>query len=504
MALRTADYSEDDLLPAGGSRGNRRKSALFFVALSILIAFFVCLTFLWQKNAYDNLLIAARDLAFFDQSAYNAAHGKGLRTTIGTVGDHLFSEHLYLTHYTFVPLYKFFAHPYILLAASSVSLSLGALAFYFLGQSLGLPPLLRLLVTALFLTHPSTHSAVTGGEIYGYHPDTWFPLLFFLAYAAHLRERALLFSPLVAISLCTAEQHAVSWLSFAAYLFVSRQRIKGLLLGSAAVAYFLLATMAIIPHFSSIGHPYYFVAWTLQDLSRVPDALRALVLDAGVLTFGLAGLPFFHPLSLVTLPTLAVYVKAFLANYTVPLSPLSWHTMTLLPVFAAAGARFLSRVWRRITPRGQKFAVAIIIITLLGNVGVTWRIIYYPIPERLSPERLAALKRVQALVPPEAPLSATLFVASHFAHRENLYLLPAGIDKSDYVLVDTRQRWGLGPKEQKALKRLKTAKGFGVLLDEAGFLLFKREIPFREKSKLLSASPGGQRLANTSDAAGER
>jgi uncharacterized membrane protein len=175
----------------------RRKILSVRLFLTICIALFTAITFFHQKQLFDNLSTGARDLSFFTQPLWNFIHGNGLRTTIGWNGEHLFSEHFYLTHVLWSAVYYFWSSPYALFLIQGVMLGLAGIALYRIAQAMDIGITTSMLLMSLLLCHPSFHGASSGINLYGYHPDSLFPVFFLFAFDAHLRKRKATFWILV-------------------------------------------------------------------------------------------------------------------------------------------------------------------------------------------------------------------------------------------------------------------------------------------------------------------
>lgn len=159
MALRRVSRTSAFLILASGILARRRKHITIRYGLPVeyvtrrfaglmpgarcaeitLVVMAAAVAMGWSyhnKVLFDHHYLAARDLSFFTQSLWNAAEGNGLRTTIGWTGEHLFGEHVYLSQWLLVPLYKLAPHPYALLFLQSAAVAAASVAGYFVARSL--------------------------------------------------------------------------------------------------------------------------------------------------------------------------------------------------------------------------------------------------------------------------------------------------------------------------------------------------------------------------------
>jgi hypothetical protein len=85
-----------------------------------------------------------------------------------------------------------------------------------------------------------------------------------------------------------------------------------------------------------------------------------------------------------------------------------------------------------------------------------------------------------ALVPPEARVSASIFLCTYFTHHEASYVFPAGISEghrgtADYVVVDLEERWLFDqPDQQEKYKALLANPEWERLSAPDGYVVLKR------------------------------
>lgn len=436
-------------------------------------AAFALLSFLHQKDLFDNLYTGARDLTFFTQSLWNASHGDGLRTTIGSRGTHLFSEHLYLSHWLLVPLYRFWPHPHALLLAQAIALSLIIPATYTLSRRIGVSAPCALALAWLAALHPSAHGTASGINLYGYHPDAWFPVLFLLAFQARVMQSQKRFWFLVLLSLASLEHYAIVWASVALYWFIAREDRNGAVrLGLLALCWYVAAVL-LVPTLTHNSGPWYLSALKVFAIDRYTAALWSGLLYFGKHLLVIGGLAILSPLSLATLPMILLYVQGHATGYTVPMGVLSWHAAAVFPIMLVATAYALRRLERSIPSR---FLVAGILIASLFPAWFVYRYVYDADVPALSTERRTALTRLYALVPADAPLAATFFLATHFSHRRDL--LPVGrLEHANYVLIDLQPRFQYGEDKLSEEKREYLTGFFDCAYSSDTFQLYRRRGP---------------------------
>jgi hypothetical protein len=153
----------------------------------------------------------------------------------------------------------------------------------------------------------------------------------------------------------------------------------------------------------------------------------------------------------------------------------------VVPLLAACAALALSD--ERCIPRAWRWRFACV---WFGGVAVTFCAavlvkIYgegRPLdPEFPSSSRAVALRRVLALVPSEASVSALDRIAPHLADRPTLHNWPDGENEDRFVVLETGGMIG-EPEERKLVEdgiaRLRRDPNFAVRFDEAGVVLMER------------------------------
>jgi len=445
-----------------------RKYVVTYFSVAILA--FALISFFHQKQLYDNLYDSARDLNYYTHSLWNLVHGNGLRQTIGYRAPHLFAEHLSLIHPLLAPIYAVWPHPYALFILQALVLPLAAVALYHLARGYGITQISALALSALFLVYPSVHGAASGYNSCGYHSDVWFPLAFFLAYDGYIRKRALQFWVAFIFSLAVAEQYAMVWFGVGTYWIFKRDWRRGIPVTLIAAWWFLVATLVIIPAFSNGAPPHYF-----RDMNEfnVPAWTEAAKLGAyyyfktGAF---FALLSFFSLLCLFALPILFVYMKAHTSGYIVPLQILAWHSLSIISIMgvsAVIGLRRLELRW----PRFRKFYPLAMLVVATGNLAISAHYVYGQKAPPLDADKRFALERANEMIPADAVVSASPYVATHFSTRKTTYYFPKIAD-AEYVLIELNQRWGYD--DEDAVKAIETNRDFELVSGNKGILIYKR------------------------------
>nr|PZN32610.1 MAG: hypothetical protein DIU80_04635 [Chloroflexota bacterium] len=101
---------------------------------------------------------------------------------------------------------------------------------------------------------------------------------------------------------------------------------------------------------------------------------------------------------------------------------------------------------------------------------------------REDPARIAAMERMAALVPPDAPLGATSFLAPRMMPRRYLYYVPPDesfppLESAEYLFIDTRASALHTERGREFFEQLRASDRWETLREEQGLLLLRRVDP---------------------------
>src|SRR5206468_6839615 len=90
----------------------------------------------------------------------------------------------------------------------------------------------------------------------------------------------------------------------------------------------------------------------------------------------------------------------------------------------------------------------------------------------LAEARKAERARLSTVIPADAPLSASSFVAAHFAHRRDLWRFPV-LANAEWVLVDQAPRFPPSAEEKNGLADLKRRGLVELVSGREGYELYR-------------------------------
>jgi len=431
--------------------------------LGWMIAISAVLLFLSSSLRHALFQSSAWDLGIFDQAVYLIS--SGAPPTSSFLGFHILGDHAALILYPLSLLYKIYPDVHWLLAVQATALALGILPVWYLARQAGIAERQAVAIAVAYLLYPLVFNI----NLFDFHPEVMaLPAILAAVWVANCDEKWWFCLSIIFILSCRdALALNVAAMGFWLLLFKKR-RICGAIAIVAGIAWFLIATQVIIPHFggeaASIGRylPRY------SDLGNsFPEITKNLLLKPGLILgkvcslatveyLGLLLLPVIWGLSLQhlmplvgALPTLAMNIlsdthlqRDLTHQYSVPVLP-----FLLLATIETLAAR---RGWCR-SPR------AIILWSLLGFLALakygyfgsiylkslnTWQATREAIaqiqPAVFSPGAVAT-----STTPAPGSVLTTAEIAPHLTHRRLVRLTnasspPAHLAEFDYILLNVR------------------------------------------------------------------
>jgi hypothetical protein len=370
-----------------------------------------------------------------------------------------------------LPLYALVPSVKTLLWVQAIGLALVVIPLYLLAtRSLGRPTL-ALVFPLLYLLSP----AIQNAALMDFHAVTLGVLPAMAAFLAVWQgetRAALVFGGL---ALLAREDYGL-WLAALAVIgwWQTRQRVW-IVAGLGALAWFLLATVALAPQFviqerSPFWSRYQFwlegpEAWRAQGY--LPEKARYVLM---LLLMGGAG-ALMAPLWL--LPALPALGLNLLANYVLPISLDSYYSVLILATLLGASAIGLGKL----RPRWQTVTLLLLLATALWvhlTEGRSPLVPGFQPPEPTA--RSEALERVVADLPEDARLSASYSLAPHFTQRGLLRIAP-GRRGADYVLLDVLHDHSQHPVQLRQRVQKLLNGSWGVRAADDGFLLLQSGEP---------------------------
>jgi len=472
-----------------------RKFLAILKKLFFLTPFLIVLIYLIRGIfKHEDFLTYTQDLGLFDQVVWHLSHFQAPMSSIHP--GNFFGEHFMPILYIFVPFYWIMADPKILIIGEILIFAIGAIPIYLIAKEKLNSRFAAVCFADAFLLFIGAQHALN----YAFHTDALIAgfLPWIIYFLLHSRHRLyLLFIILMLFCKENASIYAIG-IGIFALTFRQYRRIGfwTIILGGS---WFYLTVMLLIPAINGGGHYNFFrytglgKDWGDAILNSIKDPIRVFnvltnphekVKNMIFLFAGVGFLSIFSPRYMVlVLPMLA---EKFLSDYFFLYGLIAHYSVAIGPVIilsAIQGVKNLSGILQNNFLLEQRtamifFSGGIILFTF----GLT---AYYRLPILEAPDlirkyfKIAEIKNIDEairLVPQDASVTATGFIASHLARREKINQ-DIGRLGSDYVLLaDGFGIWPYDIKEYPMIKNnLIQNNEYFIKFQKGNTILFERK-----------------------------
>lgn len=434
-------------------------------SLIIAIAAYAVVFGLVTAFRHHNFQTQTWDMGVFDQLFWNTINGRVMQGSIEEIPNH-FGIHWSPGLLLLVPGYALFPSPYYLLIIQTLALALGAWPLYRLAMRvLQREPLAKLIAIA-YLAYPTLHWV----NLFDFHEIAFIvPLmfagmyavesgrlghgLFFLAFAASMKEDAIIVVSFYALYALLRRQEAARWWT--------RERIIASLALLGFSAYFLLTIKVFMPAFGGgllrldryaelggslgeifgnvIAHP----SLIIKTVATFPKLMYVFWLLVPVI-----GLPLFSGRALLLLvPGL---LENLLTTYQFQFAGFYQYDALLIPgIFLAAiiGIRNILRRMPQYTGILRKMLIAGILIGFFIRSPINP--LAFPFGLFGTNERWESYRMMLAnhRIPQNTSVAAETNLLPHLSRREKVYPLSAEPALADIAFIDAGDAFGFADEE---------------------------------------------------------
>lgn len=177
------------------------------------------------------------------------------------------------------------------------------------------------------------------------------------------------------------------------------------------------------------------------------------------------------------LPTLLPFFANFVSGSSLQKGLGLYYASPIIPFLFIALVYGLANLRQRFFVDKKKALTILCCTILIINLANSslWQL--------LRPSRIAVTQHhvrgheIIKKIPSEVSVSAQANLLPHIERRRKIYVYPDEGMEADYALLDTKgNQWPQSPHDyQKFLRQLKTDKRHELLIDEDGFLLFRKK-----------------------------
>jgi uncharacterized membrane protein len=382
-----------------------------------------------------------QDLGNYTQAVWNTAHGHFLQVTeAGGLEVSRLGIHVDPIIIAFVPLWRLWPSPLLLLTLQAVAVSLGAIPLFWLGRKHLRREWDAALLAVAYLLSPT----ITWNVVTDFHSVALaVPLLFFAIWYLD-EDRLVAFAATAGgAALCQEQIGLIIGCLGLWYAWQRRRWAAGLAIAAGGFAISAVDFFVVLRHFSG-GSPYAArfggsPGAILRDLFthpfRLTNHLKAYDLLVLLVALPVIGFCFGSTILLAASPQIALLLLSR------RLGDLNWvglNALVLIPFVYAATAYTLARSakrTRRNEPNlvaGQVLAASLGVAIIFGPFGINSGQLF-----RRPHSSVVAQQGALKLVPRDARVSATNHLALPLAGRRYLYVFPV-LKKADWAIVDSR------------------------------------------------------------------
>jgi uncharacterized membrane protein len=419
---------------------------LVHVPVAVLIGLYILRFSLLSVQVHDGYGTPGYDMGIFDQGIWLLSRFHAPFVTV--MGRNLFGDHTSFILLLAVPLYWVWPHAQALLVLQTCLLAAAAVPIYLLARRRTGSALIATALAAAYLLNP----ALQNGNLEQFHPEAFLVLSVSLAIYAAVESKPVLLGVAVAASLLVKEDTALLMIPLAIWVYFRRDKVWGLKIGIAAVAWTVVAYEVVIASLlgttsfyadripfggfgglvtTPVAHPVRF--WRYF---RSQGRLFYLWQMTAAFGFGYVVAPEVAAIALLAIGenvlSLFPYMHQILYHYSMPIVPV----LALGTVFAVASLR---AGLRRYLAATVVVVAAFVSCTLWGLAPFSRNT--YPHWGPNSPQVLA-INSVLRQVPPDAVVSAYYPYVAHLDHRTRIYQWPTPF---------AAQYWGLYRQEGQRL-----------------------------------------------------
>jgi uncharacterized membrane protein len=413
--------------------------------------------------------LGLRDLAIFQQALHSFTTDGTLETSLGAHNHQsIFGEHAFLFLVFLIPLYYIAKTPLLLMLSQPLAYILMIFPVYKILKDVYNEDLKTIyLVLMLLLINPAFNITLQNVNIYGFHLEFYFPVLFLTAYYFYATANLPLFIIFYLLSLSIIEYYSLVWIAFSLYMiFVNKnpQRIDVFVL-IFSLAYFTCMFLFFVPYFRGTSLPWYARRLSMGSPSFDCDIINLVKTLSINLLFNFAiflFLPLKNTQTLVLLlPWYLAFTLAYLNGYWLPLSAGSWHANAIYPLILVGYIKEFEKITARHTKINilkAGFAVAVFLFVAIQYVRPAYSSGLWAIVSKYSDLRndYDAIRSIKDAMKNDRPTLVSFQLGKYFGDFKDVNVLEDGsvIDKNiHYILYYSG---GAPPLDNQKLSEIKS------------------------------------------------
>lgn len=427
-----------------------------------MLLLFLLFTLLSQAR-HLSFSSGAFDLGIFDQAIWSASRGallfSSIKGNMSLLGDH-FGPILFVI----APIYKLWPNVLALFIIQSALLSCAIIPLYLIAKErLRLNrPLIFAFIISYLLSRP-----LRGVGLSDFHPECFILCALFWMYYFLLRKKNLWLWLMVLILLLSKEDNAflLSGMGVFAF-FLPKRRLLGISLFALGIAWWVIATKLLIPHFNPL-HQYDYMsrlpfgltyADNIKAIAQNPAGLFALLFEKAKVSYLLK---LFGPLLLLPLLSPSHYILIAIpilknilptdVNFSGFYRITAHYTASIIPFLYISAIYGAGRVisWMPQKKTAKLLSLLIILSALLFYGKTDAYKLSRFVKEIRHQDSFTKLAYLKKIIPPDASVCANFSLVAHLSQRKYIFeWSPTNIIRypAEYAVID-RQLLEYLPKE---------------------------------------------------------
>ncbi len=434
---------------------------------------------------YLNFFMGKFDLGNMDQTVWNTLHG---RIFMFTNPDSTENISRLAFHADFIlillsPLYLIWSDPRMLLILQTVVLGLGAYFVYKIGQHILKDNTISLIFAYAFLLNP----LVQKQNLYDFHAVVLATTFLLAVWYFFIKKNLVWMTVFLILAVLTKENIYLITAIFGIFLITRKHFKLGSIITIVSITTFILLMKTFIPearggeHFavsflSEFGDSFGAAAITIitNPIQTIQvffehNGLRYL----NMLLLPLGYLPFASPLYLLfAAPDIAKNTLADNPNFRSSFYQYNAEILPFLFISSIYGVSLLMKYFPK-----KMLVYYILIFSLIG----TW--LHGALPFGKSPyvsiytnprSDADQIRKFIAEIDEGKSVAATNNLGSHLSRRENIYVLPRGINEADMILLLTGDWYESRDNQLKLIEDLHADPNFKLYYQTGNFYGFER------------------------------
>lgn len=408
------------------------------------IAYFTFFSY-YSLTKHDRFLTGRFDLGNMAQTVWNTYHGRFFELTNpdGVNNMSRLGVHSDILLAFLAPLYFIWEDPKMLLLFQTFSLSIAGIFVYLIAKHILKKEFIALAFSISFYLNFWIHEQ----NLFDFHAVSIATLFLLACFYFLIKRKLVLFFTFLALALTTKENVFLVAIFFGVYFLLRKKWALGSLLTFLPLIAFYFLISHFIPnargeaHFALGGYEYLgssaidIIINSIKNPLPVIDQLANLstfeYLKSHFISTGYIAIlsPFYL---LFTLPDMAIYLLSSNFGYR------SYHYhfgAVIVPFFYIASIYSV----KKILSSKLKFSHRVLgLYVLFFAIFSVYN--YSPIPGMkngdVAPYKIKDHKKITyylTFIPPNADIAASNSIGAHLSHRENIYVVPHGINDATYV-----------------------------------------------------------------------